>query len=302
MNKLKLYIINLKTKPKRLESALKELNKIDLPLEINIFDAINAEQAKKLENEFVNYNAYKNLRANYSTLIIPTYGALGCAISHFKVWQMCKDNHLSLIVEDDILITDPIKLKFAIINVINCINLNLKYKLIPPKNLYRDCKVNTKKKRIASMFIMDPVHIYSCFENDFFNNNYYKEYDYLKCKHRQIQFSFENPFTGTHFYIINDLAAKLLTKTFLPLEYQLDLQLGLYASNFPEELYLYGIINSGVKQSDKFISDVQFSFLERNQFCQAFLKYKKYLSRSILNKIYSYMPKKKDNNYNYDYH
>ena len=293
---IKVYVINLKTRPRRLISVLEELKKIDLPLDIHIFNAITPNQAKQLEKKFVDYNAYKNLRGNYSTLVMPTYGALGCAISHYKVWQLCQDNPFSLIIEDDILITDPIKLRFAIIKAINCINLNIKYKLIPPRDFY--CNDPIDKKRIASVYIFDPIHIYTTFEDATFYNHYYNHH---KFDFKQNIFGIKQPFTGTHFYLINDLAAKLLTNTILPFEYQVDLQLGLYAHNYSEDLYLYGINNTGVRQSINFSSDVQFSFLEKKKFYKAFLKYEKNLNNSILDQIYSYMPKKKKYNY-YDYY
>lgn len=106
--KLNIIIINRKDRPKRLISTLNELSKIsELDFNINIIckNACLPNIAKQLRYHFLDIKAYDNiLNSKNNSVVIPTWGALGCSISHYESWEYIIDNNLeyAMIIEDDI--------------------------------------------------------------------------------------------------------------------------------------------------------------------------------------------------------
>jgi len=183
-----IYIINLKHRKKRLFSTLNELQKLYLFNNIIIHNATTKEQAKKERFKYITQKAENNIEKNLTSLnILPTWGAVACAISHIDCWKdiLKKNYDYAIICEDDIKISDIDKLKYTL----------------------SKCKSIMKKK--TPCFIT----LNSLSSNDYL---YGEEDVYFMKSH----------FTNTSFYMINYRAVNELLKI-LPLTHQFDLEIGL---------------------------------------------------------------------------
>ena len=106
---IKVLLINLLDRPKRLHNAIKNLKKINLAENIIRIDACDKKTAKKIYYKFISEVAYDNITKKLeNTLILPTWGSVGCAISHIKSLKYIMDNKIeyAIIVEDDIEVID----------------------------------------------------------------------------------------------------------------------------------------------------------------------------------------------------
>ena len=111
-----IYVINLKENEKGLVRTLRELRKLDIFKNIQIVEAVNKEEAKECAYKYITHEAFKNITTNFeSTNILPTWGAVGCAISHKNCWEdmLNKNFNLAIICEDDIKINDIEKFKYT---------------------------------------------------------------------------------------------------------------------------------------------------------------------------------------------
>ena len=111
-----IYLINLKENEKGLIRTLRELRKLDVFKNIQIVEAVNKEEAKKDACKYITHEAYDNITNNLkSTNTLPTWGAVGCALSHKNCWEdmISKNFNVAIICEDDIKINDKNKFKYA---------------------------------------------------------------------------------------------------------------------------------------------------------------------------------------------
>ena len=102
---LQIILINLANRPKRLINTLKELRKCGLSQNVIRIEACDSESAKEQKFKYISEKSYNNIeRELKSTIVLPTWGAVGCAISHYKAWEFIDKNNikLCLIIEDDI--------------------------------------------------------------------------------------------------------------------------------------------------------------------------------------------------------
>ena len=106
-------VMNLKHRPEKLESVLKQLHKSRVLMQSNIqrVDAVYGRDlniTKLFEENHLSAEAYKSIvRTRAVNGHFMTIGALGCALTHIKIWKeaVLKDKPM-LIVEDDITLLD----------------------------------------------------------------------------------------------------------------------------------------------------------------------------------------------------
>ena len=100
LNNLYILIINLKKRKDRLQNVKKELSKSELINKNNIIivDAIDSENAKKEKYNYITQEAYNNILFGKSTTLLPTWGAVGCAISHIKCWDLIVEKYSSYFI------------------------------------------------------------------------------------------------------------------------------------------------------------------------------------------------------------
>jgi GR25 family glycosyltransferase involved in LPS biosynthesis len=98
----KIYIINLKKRKDRLKKMTKIMN--DNNIEFNIFMAVDGRQIHIRDKSL---NRFKNNKFNWHP------GVIGCALSHYALWQqLIHDNDDYYVVfEDDITVCDNFKEK-----------------------------------------------------------------------------------------------------------------------------------------------------------------------------------------------
>jgi len=115
MNKIKVYIINLKNDFIKKNKCINELNKYNINYEF-----IQAIDGSKLKPEYVNPNiSWFEPTWHYHM----TMGEIGCAYSHFSIWNKIIKEGIDrvIILEDDFIVNDPnICEKILELNIENC--------------------------------------------------------------------------------------------------------------------------------------------------------------------------------------
>lgn len=109
-----IYIINLKNKETELVRTLKEIRKLNFFKNIIIHEATGVEESKIEHQRYITKEAYENINNIKSENIIPTWGAVGCALSHRDCWKDIskRQYEYAIICEDDIKINDTELFKF----------------------------------------------------------------------------------------------------------------------------------------------------------------------------------------------
>lgn len=257
-----IFVINLYNRPERFYNTLKNLKKCGLSEYIIRKEACTPERAKKEFPKYINQIAYNNILNLKSTCIIPTWGALACAISHYEVYQHIIRNKIkkAIIIEDDFEIIDNIKFKMFLHEGLNIFernndsdNLNLTF--INYNGIKKDHKF---------------VNYYRYWNSYLDDNNYQNDNDYYFMNNMSKKEILDMPFNSTQFYMINYNMAIQLTSKLLPLTYQIDLQIGYILNEIRNNckniwdnlsnITFYNFKNCGIKHSQKFYSDVQYYF------------------------------------------
>nr|QDY52209.1 glycosyltransferase family 25 [Mimiviridae sp. ChoanoV1] len=250
-----IFLINKKDRPERLINTINELSKVGLTDYIIRKEACGIERAKELKYEYLNQDIYNNIENNLiSCNLLPTWGAVGCAISHIEIWNMMIEENIkyAIIMEDDNKIYDKDKFLWN----------------------YNDALKKIKKSEYLSLFISFCSDTKEECKN-FIDNNIYTPSTYI---------------IGTSFYFISFCAAKDLLKKIKTVYMQIDLEISnvfLHHNNLDKfKLSIYD--NSGIKQDDKFTSDVQYYFITiielYNLFC---------IPYEIAEKIHFFLPNDK---------
>ena len=277
---MNVFVINLQNRPERFFNTIENLKKCNLDHYIIRKEACNVERAKKEFPKYINQKCYNNILNIKSTCIIPTWGAVACAISHYEIYEYIIKNKIknAIIVEDDFEIEDLAKFNIFLhegVNILKNNEDNLKLIFIN----YNGIKKNKNF-----------IYNYRYWGNQFYNNQ-----DNLDNLNKNVgeKEILDCPFVNTQFYMINYNMAIQLTSKLLPLTYQIDLQIGqilsqiiIHCRNLWDNLSnieFYNFKNSGNKSSDKFKSDVQYYFPNINDF-----KNIQKLNNDILNNIFSY--------------
>lgn len=248
-----LFLINLYNRPERLIHTLSELRKVNLSNNVTRIEACTPEQAYNLQHQYLSKKAYLNIKKTKSTIIIPNYKALACAISHINIWKNIVENNLDycLIVEDDIEINDSILFKMEIDKMIN---------MIKDINSF-DNKSTSTLITFNSKFLKDNEYYYY---NHYNNNNNYIDY---KNDNNIIFKRINNKIIGCHFYYINNKAANILLKyvNSNKITYQIDIEIfNILHKSYEHNCHLYNLCTKSIYQSKKFISDIQWFNLTPN--------------------------------------
>ena len=268
-----IIVINLKEKENDLIRTYKELYKLGA-LSNNIIrqDATNVYKAQKLKHNYISWKAEENIKHVLSTLLLPTWASVGCAISHIKTWEYIKNVGLkyALIVEDDIKINDINKFKYSLEECMRFLEDSNKY-----ENIFISLNSKTRNETI------------SVFSENI--KNYYHQ------------------FTGTSCYFVNNSCANYLLNNLGQISYQIDIEI---SRLFIKPLYnsimknnIAGIYkNSGIVNYDH-ISSVQYHFITLQKLKNCIQQSKFYLSTEIIEIIYQFLPNYNDiyiNHYFYE--
>ena len=261
MLEIHIFLINRYDRPKRLLSTLETLRKSRLSHNITRIEACTPERAKSLKYNYLNLSAFNNI-TNYDrkdTLILPSWGSLGCAISHKWVWNNILKFNLdyALIIEDDLDFSGDDHL-YVIKEAIDIIEQN-------------------KNNPLCILFGSESASI----ENTLFGT------------HSKLG-KINGIFTGLHCYMLNRIGAKYLNESIKQFTYQLDIHIGLLAQKeYSKNNNLFNFIclnysDCGVRQKKTFDSDIQ--IIEYN--FKSLEPVLNQLPSSIILKIIDYLPKK----------
>jgi glycosyl transferase family 25 len=105
---MKIYYINLDEDSKKNNYFLTQINKTSLKDRCERFSAINGKTIDigTIDNTIITTNARNSVTSQKQKVygVSLTYGSLGCALSHKKIWEECIGNNINyLIFEDDII-------------------------------------------------------------------------------------------------------------------------------------------------------------------------------------------------------
>ena len=320
-------VINLSHNYKRLVHTFQELEKVNLNENVTRIIACNEDEAKIDGFRYLTPKAYSNIINVKSTLIIPNYRAVACAMSHIKCWQYIIDNNIDncLIIEDDIEIINKQLFKINFNYITNIIKENktnkslfisMNSKMFNQKDdnqynssgiLINDYQYNSSGILIndyqynsSGILINDNDILINDYQynnnNDIFinkmNNGNYINYN-SEIKH------IYDIFTRCHFYYINKEMAQLLLNETKNIDYQIDIEIGLLAKKYKyyrDKIFL-NIETGSIIQSKKFISSVQFYNITINEIVNIFN-----INHDIASIIYNHIPdiyKKKNEDFNY---
>lgn len=253
------FLINLNKRPKRLIFSINQLTKVGINDYIIRKEACSVERAKRQKYEYISEEVYNNIENNLvSCNILPTWGSVGCAISHIEIWRMIVDENIkyALIMEDDNYINDIEKFKWS----------------------YESALKKIKKTQYISMIIS--LNSNTNIENKkFIENNIYVP---------------TNFYTGASFYFISFCAAKDLLKKINTVRMQIDLEMAnvfLY-NNIMDKLKIIIYDKSGINQNVNFSSDVQYYFISIEELYRLFR-----IPLELAEKIYFFLPNKNNLEY-----
>jgi len=254
MSEYNKFLINLNNRPDRLVHTLNQLKKVGLSNYIVRIEAYDEKMSKNVISEYINKDAYDNIKNIKNVYNIPNLNALGCAISHLKCWEYIADKATkhNLIFEDNIEIKDTISFEIDINKIKRIVEDN------PSKPLF----ISFNSEQLI-------------FSNKFFTSNLDESLEKIK-----------NPFIGMNFYYLNVRMARLLLRNIKTISNQIDIEVGLIANKIysPRNDFCIYKTNS-ICRNKKFISDIQFYILGIDELIHILN-----LPEDICIKIYDYIP------------
>lgn len=120
-----IFLINLKDKEDHLLKSIKEIRKLELFDNIILKEAIDREKAKLYQYKYITKHAFNNIEKKLEDLnTLPTWGSVGCAISHINCWKdIIKNNYkYAIICEDDIKVNNVNNFKYCYYDSLKIIN------------------------------------------------------------------------------------------------------------------------------------------------------------------------------------
>ena len=267
-----IFVINLKNKMYKFVNTLKFLQQLNLSQFVTRFEAYDKHYAKKHKFELIDPKVDENIKNIKNTGIIPTWGAVGCAISHIELWKIIskkKNNSLTLVLEDDNMIYDSDKFLYNLNRAIHIHTSDLEYSDTPFFITFDSkCSITSKSFNL-------PFH------------------------------NIHSDLRGTSCYLINSFCASFFLRNIYPLYFQIDIKMGQLLNKLNTTYGSSGICllinDSGIKQDKIHSSDVQYPFLKIKDLKLIF-KYFNFPLK-IIEKIYYHLPKEVDfynNIYSYD--
>ena len=199
MNDPIVIIINLHNRPNRFLYTLNNLRKVNLNNIIIRKEACSQERAKKEYYKYITMEAYNNINNLKNTIIIPSWGAVACAISHIECYKYIIDNNIksAIICEDDLSIDNLHKFRLYLNHGMNIIR----------QNNHTNVFINYNGKELIN-------HVYY-YDDDLNNNN----------NNIEGLFPINNFFKNSQFYMINNKMAKTLFSNLIQIKYQIDVQI-----------------------------------------------------------------------------
>jgi GR25 family glycosyltransferase involved in LPS biosynthesis len=232
------FVINLPNREKRMMNAIQQLEKVNLADLIIRKRGVTPEEAYKKRHLFLSYEALMNIKYPKSCIIMPSYKALACAMSHIQVWNQILDLRMdgAFVVEDDIQINNVDK-------------FNIWYKKVVKL-------VDDDSKAYLVTFNSRTNYNYEDYDNynyDFFN---------MQVSSEKIERT-ANRFTGCHFYYINKKMITEIIDSVNDMTYQFDIHLGEVSKRYLYySTYLFLNVNTdSIQQRTDYISDTQPYFI-----------------------------------------
>jgi len=265
------YIINRKSETERLTHCQKQLAPFFRSDQTYVIEASEKEDALASRYDFFSYLAFQNMDRLTNELVLPTWSAAACALSHFRIWNMLAQmggDDLSLVVEDDILITHKEKFRFRFHEMLHFFNRYPQYPML--------CLLDGK------------VHPYS------YSPIFTRLFPIVIPTGSNMVEVTQNT-TRTHAYLLNKNACRCLVERMLPISYQIDIQLCTFARQ-NRDYYLFNCPDAGTDQCSFFPSQTQYHHLTISELTALFPENTALLIHSFLDvKIASSM-------YEYSYH
>lgn len=254
MSEYNKLLINLNSRPERLINVLNQLKNVGLSDYVVRIEGYNEKMSKNVMSEYINKDAYDNIKNIKNLFNIPNLKALGCAISHIKCWEYISDKATkhNFVIEDNIEIKDSVAFK---------IDIN-KIQSIVEENSSKPLFISFNSEQLV-------------FSKRFFTSNLDECLEKIK-----------NPFLGMNFYYLNVRMARLLLRHIKTISNQIDIEVGLIANkiySLRNDFCIY--TTDSLCRNKKFISDIQFYILGIDELIDILN-----LSEDICMKIYDYIP------------
>lgn len=104
----KIYVVNLVEDTNKIKFFTEQISKTSIKNKYNIFPAINGKEIDIdiIDNNIITEHARNSIISQKQKIygVSLTYGSLGCALSHKKIWEECAESDGDfLIFEDDII-------------------------------------------------------------------------------------------------------------------------------------------------------------------------------------------------------
>ena len=272
---MNIFVINLHNRPERFFNTIKNLKKCNLSDYVIRKCGCTIDRAKNEFSKYIDQKAYNNILNIKSTHLMPTWGAVACAISHYEIYEYIVKNKIqnAVIIEDSFEIDNLLKFNMFLNEGFNILNLYSEL------NTLKLVFLNYNGKKIGNN------------NSKFFLNNYSEKYEVESYKD-----ILDYPFKGLQFYMINYQMACQLTSRLLPLSHQIDIEIGNVLKDVRynckvvwdnlSNIYFYNFIKCGNRYSNKFLSDVQYYFPNLKDFEKS--EYFKSLNSDILKHILSF--------------
>lgn len=104
----KIYVVNLAEDTNKLQFFTEQVNKTVLKNKVETFTAVNGKEIDidTINNQVITEHARNSIISQKQKVygVSLTYGSLGCALSHKKIWEECSTSDGNfLVLEDDIM-------------------------------------------------------------------------------------------------------------------------------------------------------------------------------------------------------
>lgn len=268
MEHIPILLINLSNRCNRLLHTLSELRKVNMSDYTTRIEACNEQYAKDNMHQYITNRVFNNIINTQSTMILPNFKALGCALSHIKCWKYILNSNLNgcFIVEDDIKIINVNKFLFDLDQVKRLIKKGLK----KSKDLF--ISLNAKQINFNSQISYNyiPYYLNETYNSYYgYEDNIYFQNHIINQVNNNLNYSstennlelIKNPIIGTHFYYISKGMAKYFINNLEKITYQIDIEIGLlsnkvFNANCNKKIFI-NLKTSSIQQDKNFPTDIQ---------------------------------------------
>ena len=266
------FIINLRKNTKRLTAVLSALDSVGSLDFYTVIRAIEPHEVDYNPEQYIDYQTYENIKHPKSSIILPSFGSLACALSHIKAWKHIIKNGIreALIIEDDIVITDRTKFHF---------DLHTLFSLIKYHN-NTNILVTVGSRHFSKRYL-------DAKDNPPYSRNYHGIFALYENDGKKNVEVIQGPIIGTHFYYVNNSTCAFLLDHIRKIKYQIDIEIGLLS----HRITMYNINTKAIQQNKYFASDVQLSLVSFDDIQRIFTSLQSgIINKNLLLLIYSYIP------------